>query len=48
MADLVIGAMISRIFLTPAREPGAPAPTGETLIGELRPFLLRAPRAQPT
>lgn len=48
VADLVIGAMISRLFLTPVREAGAPPPTGETLISELRPFLLRALRADPT
>jgi AcrR family transcriptional regulator len=49
LADLVVGAMVSRVFLTPGPPspaaadavPGA-APTGESMVRELRPFLLRA------
>ncbi|MFJ4876957.1 TetR/AcrR family transcriptional regulator [Streptomyces sp. NPDC088745] len=48
LADLVVGAMVSRVFLTPrprpaeTRAPEAPARAGEAMIAELLPFLLRA------
>ncbi|WP_433544153.1 TetR/AcrR family transcriptional regulator (plasmid) [Streptomyces sp. CA-294286] len=54
LADLVVGAMVSRVFLTPPPEPAAPGqdagpppPAGEAMITELRPFLLRALGASP-
>lgn len=45
LADLVVGAMVSRVFLTPG--PSSPSPTGEAMVRELRPFLLRALGASP-
>lgn len=48
LADLVVGAMVSRVFLTPRpashpeRPPEDPPRAGEAMIAELRPFLLRA------
>lgn len=45
LADLVVGAMVSRVFLTPG--PSSPSPTGEAMVRELRPFLLRALGARP-
>lgn len=61
LADLVVGAMVSRVFLTPGppspppagadapptTAPGGEAPTGEAMVRELRPFLLRALGARP-
>lgn len=50
LADLVVGSMVSRLFLTPdAAHPGpADGPSsGEAAIRELLPFLLRAVGAQP-
>ncbi|MFJ9467422.1 TetR/AcrR family transcriptional regulator [Streptomyces caniferus] len=50
LADLVVGSMVSRLFLTPdAAHPGpADGPSsGEAAIRELLPFLLRALGAQP-
>ncbi|MFD3512991.1 TetR/AcrR family transcriptional regulator [Streptomyces sp. NPDC058657] len=44
LADLVVGAMVSRVFLTPrpAQPDADRPPEGEAMIAELRPFLLRA------
>ncbi|MFJ9407954.1 TetR/AcrR family transcriptional regulator [Streptomyces sp. NPDC101393] len=50
LADLVVGSMVSRLFLTPGAAPPAPgdgaapaAPSsGEAMTRELLPFLLRA------
>ncbi|MEU6328991.1 TetR/AcrR family transcriptional regulator [Streptomyces sp. NPDC047049] len=50
LADLVVGSMVSRLFLTPgAARPGtADGPSsGEAATRELLPFLLRAVGAQP-
>lgn len=50
LADLVVGSMVSRLFLTPdvAHRGAADGPTsGESAIHELLPFLLRALGAQP-
>ncbi|MFJ6694827.1 TetR/AcrR family transcriptional regulator [Streptomyces sp. NPDC091272] len=44
LADLVVGAMVSRVFLTPhaTRPDVGRAPAGEAMVAEVRPFLLRA------
>ncbi|MFD5394956.1 TetR/AcrR family transcriptional regulator [Streptomyces sp. NPDC127097] len=50
LADLVVGSMVSRLFLTPdvTYQGATDGPTsGEAAIGELLPFLLRALGAPP-
>lgn len=53
LADLVVGSMVSRLFLTPdAAHRAAPAgpsspSSGAAMARELLPFLLRALGAQP-
>lgn len=44
VADLVVGSMVSRLFLTPPAATPAPAASssGEAMVEELLPFLLRA------